>query len=40
MEVFDHCLEMNGIATIQKASLRNAYQQILHDIYHDDSQAE
>lgn len=40
MEVFDHCLEMNGIATIQKASLRDAYQQILHDIYHDDSQAE
>lgn len=40
LDVFDKCLEVNGIADTQKASLRSAYQQILHNIYHDDAQAE
>ena len=40
LEVFDKCLEINGIADTQKSSLRTAYQQILHNIYHDDSRAE
>lgn len=40
LDVFDKCLEINGIADTQKASLRSAYQQILHHIYHDDSRAE
>ena len=40
LDVFDKCLEINGIADTQKASLRSAYQQILHNIYHDDVQAE
>ena len=40
LDVFDKCLEINGIADTQKASLRTAYQQILHNIYHDDSRAE
>lgn len=40
LEVFDKCLDINGIADTQKASLRDAYQQILHHIYHDDSRAE
>lgn len=40
LEVFDKCLEINGIADTQKSSLRTAYQQILYNIYHDDSRAE
>ena len=40
LDVFDKCLEINGIADTQKASLRSAYEQILHNIYHDDAQAE
>lgn len=40
LDVFDKCLEINGISDTQKASLRSAYQQILHNIYHDDVQAE
>ena len=40
LDVFDKCLKINGIADTQKASLRSAYQQILHNIYHDDVQAE
>ncbi len=40
LDVFDKCLEINGIADTQKASLRSAYQHILHNIYHDDVQAE
>lgn len=40
LDVFDKCLEINGIADTQKASLRSAYQQILYNIYHDDAQAE
>ncbi|OAP71173.1 exonuclease sbcCD subunit D [Psychrobacter sp. SHUES1] len=40
LDVFDKCLEINGIAGTQKASLRSAYEQILHNIYHDDAQAE
>lgn len=40
LDVFDKCLEINVIADTQKASLRSAYQQILHNIYHDDVQAE
>lgn len=40
LDVFDKCLEINGIADTQKASLRSAYEQILYNIYHDDAQAE
>ena len=40
LDVFDKCLEINGIADTQKSSLRTAYQQILHNIYHNDSRAE
>ena len=40
LDVFDKCLEINGIADTQKASLRSAYEQILYNIYHDDVQAE
>lgn len=40
LDVFDRCLEVNDIASTQKPSLRDAYQQILHNIYDDDSQAE
>ena len=38
--VFERCLDMHEIDDTQRESLRNAYQQILHDIYHDDSRAE
>ncbi len=40
LEVFERCLTTHEIAETQKESLRDAYQQILHSIYHDDSQAE
>lgn len=40
MEVFEHCLDVHAVAQSQKPSLRDAYQQILHDIYHHDSAAE
>ncbi len=38
--VFERCLDMHDIADTQRDSLRDAYQQILHNIYHDDSRAE
>ena len=40
LEVFERCLTTHEIAETQKESLRDAYQQILHSIYHDDSRAE
>jgi len=40
LEVFERCLTTHEIAETQRESLRDAYQQILHSIYHDDSQAE
>lgn len=40
MDVFERCLTTHEVAEIQKESLRDAYQQILHNIYHDDSRAE
>ena len=40
LEVFERCLTTHEVAETQKESLREAYQQILHSIYHDDSRAE
>ncbi len=40
LEVFERCLTTHEIAETQKESLRDAYQQILHSIYHEDSRAE
>ena len=40
LEVFERCLTTHEIAETQRESLRDAYQQILHSIYHDDSRAE
>ena len=40
LEVFERCLTTHEVAETQKESLRDAYQQILHSIYHDDSRAE
>jgi len=39
-DVFERCLSINEIPDSQKESLLDAYQQILHNIYHNDSQAE
>ncbi len=39
-EVFERCMTVNEIPDSQKESLLEAYQQILHNIYHDDSRAE
>ncbi len=40
LEVFERCLTAHEVAETQRESLRDAYAQILYDIYHDDSQAE
>lgn len=40
LEVFERCLTTHEVAETQKESLREAYQQILHKIYHEDSRAE
>ena len=40
LEVFERCLTTHEIAETQKESLRDAYQQILHSIYHEDSRAQ
>ena len=40
LEVFERCLTAHEVAETQRESLRNAYAQILHNIYHDDSRAE
>ena len=40
LEVFERCLTTHEIAETQRESLRDAYQQILHSIYHEDSRAE
>jgi len=39
-DVFKRCLTVNDVPEEQKESLLDAYQQILHTIYHDDSRAE
>jgi len=39
-EVFERCMAINDVPDSQKESLLDAYQQILHNIYHKDSQAE
>jgi len=39
-DVFERCLTINDVPSDQKKSLLDAYQQILHSIYHNDSQAE
>jgi len=40
MEVFERCLNLNGVAESQKDSLRDAYGQILYNLRHEDKQAE
>ena len=40
IDVFERCLTINEVPESQKRSLLEAYQQILHTIYHDDSRAE
>ena len=40
LEVFERCLTTHEVAENQRESLRDAYQQILHSIYHEDSRAE
>ena len=40
LEVFERCLTTHEIAETQKESLRDAYQQILYDLHHDDKLAE
>lgn len=40
MEVFERCLTLNDIPDSQKDSLRDAYGQILHNLRHEDKQAE
>ena len=40
LEVFERCLTTHEVAENQKDSLRDAYQQILHNIYHADSRAQ
>ena len=39
-DVFERCMTINEVPDSQKESLLEAYQQILHHIYHDDSRAE
>ena len=39
-DVFERCMTVNEVPDSQKKSLLEAYQQILHNIYHDDSRAE
>lgn len=40
MDVFERCLEVHEVAETQKEALRDAYQQILYDLHHDDKLAE
>ncbi|MGE6795451.1 exonuclease SbcCD subunit D C-terminal domain-containing protein [Psychrobacter immobilis] len=40
MEVFERCLTINEVPDIQKDSLRDAYNRIVHDIHSIDSRAE
>ncbi|MES1964688.1 exonuclease SbcCD subunit D C-terminal domain-containing protein [Psychrobacter sp. AH5] len=39
-DVFARCLSINEVPDSQKQSLLEAYEQILHNIYHDDSRVE
>lgn len=39
-EVFERCLETHDVPDEQKSELRTAYEQILYDFYHHDTQAE
>lgn len=40
LEVFNRCLDVHNIAQSQREELKEAYEQILYDIRHDDSRAE
>ncbi|WP_367107006.1 exonuclease SbcCD subunit D C-terminal domain-containing protein [uncultured Psychrobacter sp.] len=40
MDVFERCLNVHEVAETQKEALRDAYQQILYDLHHDDKLAE
>lgn len=40
MEVFERCLSVNEVTDAQKRTLRTAYEQIIHNIYDQDHQAE
>ena len=40
LEVFERCLTLNAITDAQKPRLRDAYEQILYAIYHDDHRAQ
>ena len=39
-EVFERCMAIHDVPDSQKESLLEAYEQILHDIYHNDSRAQ
>ncbi|MGM8888071.1 exonuclease SbcCD subunit D C-terminal domain-containing protein, partial [Psychrobacter sp. 1U2] len=39
-EVFERCLTTHNIPDEQKSSLRNAYDQIVYNLQHEDTQAE
>ena len=39
-EVFERCMTIHDVPDSQKKSLLEAYEQILHDIYHNDSRAQ
>jgi len=40
MQVFERCLSANEVTDAQKLTLRDAYAQIIHNIHHNDTQAE
>ncbi|MEC5211114.1 exonuclease SbcD [Psychrobacter sp. PL15] len=40
LEVFERCLSTHEVTDAQKLTLRDAYEQILYNIHHDDSRAE
>ncbi|MEN6670249.1 exonuclease SbcCD subunit D C-terminal domain-containing protein [Psychrobacter sp. B38] len=40
MEVFERCLTVHNVSDEQKPSLRNAYEQIVYNLRHDDKLAE
>ncbi|WP_367105843.1 exonuclease SbcCD subunit D C-terminal domain-containing protein [uncultured Psychrobacter sp.] len=39
-DVFERCLDVHEVADTQREALRDAYQQILYDLHHDDKLAE
>lgn len=40
MDVFERCLTAHNVAAAQKQALRDAYEQIVYDLHHQDTQAE